>query len=117
MERTRETFNDGVLFYGINKALYSDKRKKIGVEFELKGRLFYKLMYARDSDYQMCRSLGAVLEIKLKTLKPRNFNQLDMTKLIIMINDKRFEVIKTDHDANYLYFYLTKTGGNYVEEN
>lgn len=114
MDRIRETFNDGILEYGHEEDILSDKKKRIGKDFVSSGKLFFKEMYARDADHQMCNSLGATLELKLKTLAPSSFRKKDLTNYVCIVNGQKYEVIKADYDKNYIYFYLTKTGGKHA---
>ncbi|HEM1553577.1 TPA: phage head closure protein, partial [Listeria monocytogenes] len=45
-----DTFNDGVLFYGISETLRDSNRKRIGTNFVSKGKLFYEEVSMRDQD-------------------------------------------------------------------
>lgn len=116
MERVRETLNDGILYYGSQKSLLSEKKKVIGKEFVQEGKLFFSEMYARESDYYSCKTIGATLERKIKTLIPNNLRAIELTNKVVEINDQKFDIIKVDFDKTFLYFYLAKVGGAHVRE-
>lgn len=112
MDRVRETFTDGVLVYGHYTTKLSAKKKVIGKEFVKEGKLFFRELYARESDFLTCSSMGAVLEVKLKTLFPPVFRKVNKTDLVVKIDETEYEVIKADDsDKHYIYFFLAKSGG------
>ncbi|WP_242226117.1 phage head closure protein [Bacillus cereus group sp. BfR-BA-01358] len=104
----RETFNDGFLEYGYKKTERSENGKRIGEKFHEEGKLAYKEMSFRDSDYQIVGVLTTGLDLKLKTLYPPSFRKINKNKLKVLIDGVEYDVIKTDHDSNkqYLFFYL-----------
>nr|WP_259544999.1 phage head closure protein [Heyndrickxia oleronia] len=106
LERIRETFNDGVLLYGTYKTIRSESRKTIGKDFVQQGRLFYKELSIRDKDYLKFGAMGSSLDIKVKTNMPPNLRSIDKNAMIVKINDDEFNIVGTDRDKQYLYFYL-----------
>lgn len=117
-ERIRDVLNDGYALYGVKETKRSDRGKRIGDAFKPMGRLAYKEMSCRDSDYEMAKVMTAVLDIKIKTLCPPQLRDFDRSKLTIIVEGKEFDVIKCDRDKvnNYLYFYLQEVGAH-VENN
>lgn len=103
----RETFNDGFLQYGYKKTERSEEGKRIGEKFHAEGRLAYKEMSFRDSDYQI-GVLTTGLDLKVKTLYPPSFKKINKNKLKVLIDVIEYDVIKADSDSNkqYLFFYL-----------
>ncbi|EOH96383.1 phage head closure protein [Enterococcus pallens] len=110
MDRIRETFNDGVMYYGRNKDILSDKKKIIGKEFAKEGKLFFRELSIRDQDYRVADGIGKVVDMKIKTVYPPSFKKVAKHNLVGKIDGSIYEVFKVDHDSNYLYFYLTKVG-------
>ncbi|MDA2309899.1 phage head closure protein [Bacillus cereus group sp. MYBK35-2] len=104
----RETLNDGFLQYGYKKTKRSERGKRVGAEFHSEGKLAYKEMSFRDSDYRMVGVLTTGLDLKLKTLYPPSFKNINKNKLKVKIDEVEYDVIKVDPDATkrYLYFYL-----------
>lgn len=104
----RETFNDGFLEYGYKKTERSEGGKRIGEKFHADGKLAYKEMSVRDSDYQIVGVLTTGLDLKLKTLYPPSFRKINKNKLKAQIEGIEYDVIKADPDSNkqYLFFYL-----------
>ncbi|MBP3951129.1 head-tail adaptor protein [Bacillus suaedae] len=112
MEQHRETFNDGFLEYGRNVTRRTEKGKRAGKEFIPEGKLAFRLMNARDSDYMFAGSMGSSLDLKIKTRFPPSFLNISKSDMLCVIDNNEFEVIKVDHDREkrYLYFYLQKVG-------
>lgn len=108
MDQYRETFNDGVLFYGSYKTIRSESRKTIGKQFVQQGKLFYRELSVRDSDYLKFGAMGSTIDIKVKTPMPPSLRSIDKSVLIVKINDDEYNIINTDRDRHYLYFYLHK---------
>ncbi|MBC6973049.1 phage head closure protein [Bacillus sp. Xin] len=104
----RETFNDGFFQYGYKKTERSENGKRIGEVFQPEGRLAYKEMSIRDSDYQIVGVLTTGLDYKVKTLYPPSFKKINKNKLKVLIDGIEYDVIKADSDSNkrYLFFYL-----------
>lgn len=117
-KRIRDVLNDGYAEYGTKETKRSERGKRIGGTFKSMGRLAYKEMSCRDSDYEMAKLMTAVLDIKIKTLCPPQLRDFDRSKLIIVVEGKEFDVIKCDRDKvnNYLYFYLQEVGAH-VKDN
>lgn len=109
----REVFNDGFLEYGYKKTQRSESGKKTGEAFTSNGKLAYKEMTARDSDYQLAGAMGSKLDLKVKTMFPPSFRSIVKSKLKVVIRGKEFDVIKVDHDTQtlFLYFLLQEVGG------
>jgi hypothetical protein len=109
----RETFNDGFLLYGQKQTQRSSTGKRIGDIFIPEGKLAFKEMSCRDSDYQSAGILGKSLDLKIKTLYPPSFRNVNKTKFKVVINSVEYDVIKVDSDIEkiYLYFYLQEVGG------
>jgi hypothetical protein len=70
-------------------------------------------MSCRDSDYQMAGLMGASLDLKVKTLYPPSFRNINKSKLKVIVSGVEYDVIKVDSDSakNYLFFYLQEVGG------
>ncbi|NCG67800.1 phage head closure protein [Bacillus coagulans] len=116
MERVRETFNDGVLTYGAYKTIRTESRKVTGKQFVEQGRLFYRALSVRESDYLQFGAMGSTLDLKVKTQMPPALRQIDKDKLIVRIADQDFNIITVDRDNHYLYFYLHKVDGGEKNE-
>ncbi|EGO2798141.1 phage head closure protein [Enterococcus faecalis] len=112
MDRIRETFTDGVLYFGRFKDILSEKKKRIGKEFVEEGKLFFRYLSIREQDYISCSSFGKQVDVKLKTHYPYSLKKNMNQKLAFIIDDEQYEAIKIDKDTNYLYFYLAKVGGS-----
>lgn len=112
MKQIHQTFNDGYLKYGHKTTSRTDRGKRIGDVFNEEGSLAFALLNARDSDYQFAGAMGSSLDLKVKTLYPPSFRNINKNKLICMIGTVEFDVIKVDHDKDkrYLYFYLQEVG-------
>ncbi|AJH63589.1 phage head-tail adapter protein [Bacillus cereus] len=110
----RETLNDGFLQYGYKKTKRSERGKRVGEEFHPEGKLAYKEMSFRDSDYQMVGVLTTGLDLKLKTLYPPSFKKINKNKLKVKIDEVEYDVIKVDPGSTkqYLYFYLQQVVKN-----
>lgn len=111
-KRIREVLNDGYVEFGTKETKRSGRGKRIGGSFTSMGRLAFKEMSCRESDYEMAKVMSAILDIKIKTLCPPQLCDFDRSKLIIVLGGKEFDVIKCDRDKvnNYLYFYLQEVG-------
>lgn len=106
-----EIFNNGYLTYGHKSTKRSPTGKRIGETFIAEGKLAYKEMSCRDSDYQMVGLMDASLDLKIKTLYPPSFRNISKSKLKVQIDGHEFDVIKVDPDGKeYLYFYLQEVG-------
>lgn len=108
-----EVFNDGYLRYGKKQTQRSTTGKRIGEAFVESGKLAFKELSARESDYKNCGMMGAKLDQKVKTLFPPSFKKVNKSKLKIIIDSIEYDVIKVDPDnaKQYLYFYLQEVGG------
>lgn len=106
-----EVFNDGFLVYG-KESTQRDKGKKIGESFAPEGKLAFKLMSAREEDYQLAMAMSATLDLKVKTMRPPSFQTLSKANLKCIIDGIKYDVIQMDGDAGkrYLYFYLQNVG-------
>lgn len=107
-----EVFNDGYLEYGHKQTQRSSTGKRIGELFTTKGQLAFKEMSCRDSDFQLVGLMGASLNLKVKTLYPPSFRQINKSKLKVVIAGVEYDVVNVDSDAgkNYLFFYLQEVG-------
>jgi nucleoid-associated protein YejK len=106
-----ETFNDGFLTYGRKTTQRSPTGKRTGETFAAEGKLAYKEMSCRDSDYQMAGLMDASLDLKVKTHYPPSFRNISKSKLKVRISGIEFDVIKVDPEGKqYLYFYLQEVG-------
>jgi hypothetical protein len=112
MERYRETFNDGILKYGISKTERTANRKNTKKVFNEIGKLKYRVLSARDSDYLACGALGSSLDLKVKTPMPPSLRTKILSDYKVVLNNEEYEVIKGDRDKFYLYFYLSRVGVN-----
>jgi len=112
MDRYREKFTDGFLTFGHKKTIRSDTKKVIGTEFFPEGKLAFKEMSARESDYSLADVQSAKLDKKVKTLYPPSFRKINKSKLKIMIENTEYDVINVDSDStkSYLFFYLQEVG-------
>jgi SPP1 family predicted phage head-tail adaptor len=114
----RETFNDGFLEYGHKQTQRTEKGKRIGESFHAEGKLAYKELSCRESDFQMAGIMGASLDLKVKTLYPPSFRTINKSKLKVSVSGSEYDVIKVDTDSHkfYLFFYLQKVGGGIERE-
>lgn len=110
--RYRETLNDGFLQYGSKQTQRSTSGKRIGDTFSAQGKLAFKEMSARESDYQLIGTLGAKLDRKVKTLYPPSFRNINKSKLKVVIQSVEYDVVRVDPDNGnqFLYFYLQEVG-------
>lgn len=108
----RDTQNDGYLEYGIRKTERNERKARIVGEFESMGRLAFKEMSCRESDYLLAKALSASLDLKIRTFYPPNLKNFPKQKLKIILNSTEYDVIKVDDDREkrYLYFYLQEVG-------
>jgi SPP1 family predicted phage head-tail adaptor len=106
-----EVFNDGFLNYG-KDTTNRVNGKRVGETFNVKGKLAYHLMSARDEDHQMAGSMSARLDLKVKTRYPPNFRSVTKSDLKCAIDQVKYDVIQVDYDSKkrYLYFYLQEVG-------
>lgn len=111
----KEVFNDGYLYYGHKKTTRSANKKSIGSVFTEEGKLAFKEMSARETDYTLAETLGSKLDLKVKTPYPPSFRNIDKDKLKVTIRGNEYDVIKVDPDNvnRFLYFYLQKVGGHH----
>ncbi|MEC1778404.1 phage head closure protein [Schinkia azotoformans] len=116
MQPHKEAFNDGFLQYGYTKSQRSESGKKTGDIFTTEGKLAFREMSARESDYQLAGAMGAKLDLKVKTLYPPSFRNIKKSKLKVRINGIEFDVIKVDSDnANQFLFFMLQEVGDYTE--
>ncbi|MFC6038425.1 phage head-tail adapter protein [Paenisporosarcina macmurdoensis] len=108
----RETLNDGYLIYGKKITERTASLKKIGETFLEEGKLAFRILSARESDYQMIGAMNSSLDLKVKTLNPPKFLRISKNDLTVYIKNEEYDVIKADRDDDrtYLYFYLQKVG-------
>ena len=110
-----DPFNDGYMEFGKRQTKFSSTMKNIGSEFVSQGHFAYSEMSAREQDYSMVDSLGGTLDLKLKTMYPPHFENLqhsDLTSLLVKAKETLFEVVKVDKDRHKgnLFWYLQKVG-------
>lgn len=112
IQHHREVFNDGFLQYGHKKTVRSSSGKNTGGVFTGEGKLAFKEMSARDSDYLLAGAMGGKLDLKVKTLYPPSFRTIEKSKLKVVIRGKEYDVLKADTDSvtRFLYFYLQEVG-------
>jgi hypothetical protein len=116
-----EIFNDGYLSYGFRSIERSSQGKRIGETFLQKGKLAFKLMSARDQDYQLVGTMGSSLDLKVKTMLPptiptlfsESYTDLRKSNITVRIGSIEYDVITVDFDNSrrYLFFYLQEVGG------
>lgn len=113
MEQYRETFNDGVLVYGHKITKRSETGKRIGETFTAEGKLFFREMSCRQSDYEFSNAIGSRLDLKVKTPYPPSFRKIDKNKMLVQIDGIGYEIINVDHDTTkqFLFFLLQRVGG------
>lgn len=104
-----EVFNDGFLEYGHDVTERVDG-KRVGGNFTPKGKLAYQELSARDQDYEMAGFSNSTLDLKVKTYLPPSFRNITKTNLKCVIDNVKYDVIKSDSDKKYLFFYLQKVG-------
>lgn len=111
-KKIRDTLNDGYVAYGRRETQRSEKGKRIGEVFVAKGKLAYRELSCRESDYQMAQVMSATLDMKIQTLCPPFFKHEQKSKLVMVKDGIEFDVIKvdTDREKMYLYFYLQEVG-------
>lgn len=107
-----EVFNDGFLQYGYDTTQRNGRGKRIGEVFSSKGKLAFQELSARDEDLILASSMGASLDLKIKTRYPPSFRNISISNLKCIIEKEKYDAIKVDRDKNkrYLYFYLQKVG-------
>lgn len=112
MQPLHQTFNDGYLKYGHKVTSRSERGKRIGDTFQEEGTLAFHLLNARDQDYNFAAMMGNSLDLKIKTRFPPSFRNINKNKLICVIDNVEYDVIKVDNDNDnrYLYFYLQRVG-------
>ncbi|EEO6590791.1 phage head closure protein [Listeria monocytogenes] len=104
---SHDTFNDGVLFYGISETVRDSNRKRIGANFVAKGKLFYEEMSMRDQDVMRINAMGKDLNLKIKT----HYRKEATSYQKIQIEGIQYEVSYLDKDRNVrLFWYLTRSG-------
>lgn len=103
-----ESFNDGILQYGEVKAIFAEGvNKKIGEELVPKGKLCFRNINARESDYILADARGSVLDRKVKAPYHKNLKNTDK----VMIEGALYDVIKLDDEnKRFWYIYLQKAG-------
>jgi SPP1 family predicted phage head-tail adaptor len=118
LKQYRETFNDGFLEYGHKQTKRTEKGKRIGELFVSAGKLAFKELSARESDFQLAGIMSASLDLKVKTLYPPAFRTINKSKLKVIISTVEYDVIKVDsnNQKSHLYFYLQKVGGGSERE-
>ncbi|WP_431030051.1 head-tail adaptor protein [Lysinibacillus sp. LZ02] len=89
-------------------------RKAIGKEFVPEGRLFYKQLSMRESDYNKFGTNSTSIDLKVRTLAPPSFN-VSKDDLTVKIGDVFYTVEKVDSDGRYLFFYLHAIEGEQDE--
>ncbi|UOE96073.1 phage head closure protein [Alkalihalobacillus sp. LMS39] len=112
MKAYQETFNDGFLYFGHKKTKRSERGKRIGVFFEKEGKLAFRELSCRESDYELAGALGSSLDMKVKTRYPPSFRTINKNQLKCMIDNMEFDVLKVDSDREkkFLFFYLQEVG-------
>ncbi|KMM38600.1 hypothetical protein [Guptibacillus hwajinpoensis] len=122
-----ETFNDGFLYYGFQSVQRSSEGKRIGETYQQKGKLAFRLMSARDQDFQLAGTMSSRLDLKVKTKLPpsaqesstipssffESYKNLRKSNIKIRIGTMEYDVITVDFDTSrrYLFFYLQEVGG------
>lgn len=111
-EPFRETLNDGYLIYGKKITERAASLKKIGETFLEEGKLAFRILSARESDFQMINAMNSSLDLKVKTMHPPKFLRISKNDLTVYIENEEYDVVKVDRDDDrtYLYFYLQKVG-------
>lgn len=101
-----ETYNDGILHFGIIKILKNARKEKIGEEIEIKGKRPFSNVNIRDIDNNIADSLGYTIDKKIKI----PFSPLpENIKIKINNEDDIYEVKKRDSSDNKnIYLYLQK---------
>lgn len=110
MQQTVETFNDGILYYGVQKDQLSDKKKIIGKTFEIEGKLFFRKLSIREQDERIATANDRKIDLKVKTLYPASLVDEELTNYVAKIKGVIYEFTRVDHNGRYLFLYLTKAG-------
>lgn len=111
LKQIRETFLDGVLDYGTYQTQRSPTRKDLGKTFVSVGRLFYRKLAVRESDYLLQNQVfDQQIDLKVKTVLPPSLRTIDKQRMKVQIGADLYDIIQTDRDTSYLYFYLHKIG-------
>lgn len=113
-EAHRETFTDGYMQYGKKVTERSSTKKRIGESFQLQGSLAFRVLSSREGDYRLIDAMNSSLDLKIKTMKPRDFNpKRKASGLLVRIDEDEYDVVHVDSDDQhlYLYFYLQRVGG------
>lgn len=114
MERIRETFNDGPpLLLMEQTTVRNAARVKIGTEETTVAKLHFKRMMIRDSDSSILGdAIVSKVSLKVKTM----FHPIVKTELknkyFIKLGSDKFNIIYSDYDNFYCYFYLERIGSD-----
>jgi hypothetical protein len=102
-----ETYNDGVLYFGIIKVIKNAKKEKIGEEIQLVGKRPFANVTIRDNDSNIADSLGYTIDKKVRI--PMS-NLPENIKIKINNDNDIYEVKKRDtSDNKNIYLYLQNT--------
>lgn len=112
MERIRETFNDGAPFELVKQTvLRNASRVRIGSEEKTFARLHFRKMMMRDSDsYALGEAISSKVSLKVKTMFHPIVKKELKNKYFIKLGSDKYNIIYTDYDAYYCYFYLERIG-------
>ncbi|TWW13169.1 hypothetical protein LABALGNA3A7_09750 [Dellaglioa algida] len=114
MDRIRETFNAGPPLQLLKQTtIRNEARVQIGTEDKIVAKLHFNKMMMRDADsYALGDELASKVSRKVKTMfHPIIKNELK-NKYFIKINNDKYNIIYTDYDDYYCFFYLERIGSN-----
>lgn len=101
-----ETYDDGILTYGSIGSKFNSSKKKIGEEFNPKGKLFFKQLSSRDSDILQASNMGYVIDLKLKVPYRPDISSKNKVK----INNEIYDIKKFDSNKTEIFLYLQRVG-------
>lgn len=99
-------YNDGILYYGKMTSTYDAAKKKTGEKFEARGKLFFEVLSARDSDNEQANAFGYRIDRKVKTHLCENITSSHKVKIKTLI----YDVTRVDSDRMNTYIYLQLAG-------
>lgn len=114
MDRIRETFNDGPPLELLEQSVIrNEARVRIGTKDKVIARLHFKKMMMRDADaYSLGEALASKVTQKVKTMFHPLIKDELKNKYFIKINNNKFNIIYTDYDNYYCFFYLERVGSD-----
>lgn len=109
MKRIRETFNDGRLSIVKKTTIRNEFKVKTGTEYTDLISLRFRKMTMRESDVLSIGEVNASkVTTKVKTMFAPIIKGEIKNKYFVKIDSSIFNVIYSDYDKYYCYFYLER---------